>query len=707
VIAQGISDHAAQGFETTRGAAAWVASALAVGVAVYHATVPVLDSDLWYHLAYARQMRDTGSLISDHTAFSHTPASNAILYCAWLAQLSFLGLYEWAGLPALFALRYAVLAGIVVSWLALARRTGVFLHPLAWGLVVVGVWTMGDAAALKPQLWSVLLLSLTTHTYIWWREAPVARARWLALWPLLMLAWVNTHGGFVMGVLYHAAIVTGEWLTVWMGSRARLPAPALRALMLAVAVSALAVCCTPYGWHYPVQFLTVSLPSAHLAAVRDYDSIFALTQRPLRYVERGAFLLLLCGWGYGRHRNDSPPNWASVIPVVVFFGAYASMARLTPFLAPVVVPIALRMCIGPAQREAVRPSGWAVSVGTVLALVMLSAYEVHATAASLPVGAWRGLGNSYVNPEDEADYLAQHYPGIDIGNDYNTGGYLLFSRWPRGKVFIDARYFPYRDWFTDYLQFESGAATGSVVERFPVDVWVVHLGLAPVLQWFRTSPEWQPEFVGRSAVVFVRRGRSRTDGTLRFSEQTEGMRNPQQVWWLAIFALDVGRRDVAQRVIDSYGGSNDPGQLQQMRILLAALQALSTGDRVSAIAGLQRVAPTLGSAATATLAVAASLEADFHWQGGRWLEALHVQRLALASLPDSVFLQHNVAVMAWWIETSGGQVPDYPWRQELQRLAERPPEDAADFSFGRTQCAEILRGTRQLPPRLYVLPLPH
>jgi hypothetical protein len=72
---------------------------------------PVIDSDLWYHMAYGRQILETGSLRLDHTAFSWTPSDNAVIYCAWIAQLLFLTLHDLAGLTGLFVLRYVVVAG--------------------------------------------------------------------------------------------------------------------------------------------------------------------------------------------------------------------------------------------------------------------------------------------------------------------------------------------------------------------------------------------------------------------------------------------------------------------------------------------------------------------------------------------------------------------------------------------------------------------
>jgi len=686
---------------------AWLVAALAVAVAVFLATLPVQDSDLWYHLAYARQMLQSGTLVSDHSDFSFTPTSTAIIYCAWVAQLVFYGLYEWAGLPALFAFRYVVLIGIVLSWVTLAWRRQVFTHPGTWVLLVAGIWTMGDAAALKPQLWSVALLAATVAVYGEWRDSPETRRRWLAAWPLLTLLWVNAHGGVVMGLLLQGTVLAGEWLNLRTSGASRLSSSAFRALALAVTLSGAAMFCTPYLWHYPLQFFSVTLPAEHLAAVRDYDSIFAADQRPLRHVERGGLLLATCLWLAWTGRRRSGLNWAYLLPALAFTAAYASLIRLTPFLAPVLIPFTLKALAQPDTVSGPHPAHRRLRLAVVAAVVLLSANELRLSAEAIPAGAWRGLGNGYVNPEEEAEYLAQHYPDADIGNDYNTGGYLIFARWPRSRVFIDARYFPYIDWFSDYLRLESGAATGALIGRHPTDVWVVHLGMPYLLRWFRESPEWQVEFVGRSAAVFVRRGRSRTAGRLQFSLGVSDMRDLQQALWLMTFALDIGRRDVAEAVVSGYATrharASDAPSLSRAQTLLAGLEAHSRGDHRAAVDGLRVAAPHFGGIANKLLAESASAEAEALWRQSRWAEGFQYELQALRAVPESPYLRHNVAVMAWWVEARGLASPGYAWRQEMQSLLSQRASAPPDLAQGLAQCEQILAGLQSASPQVYVL----
>ena len=59
---------------------------------------------------------------------------------------------------------------------------------------------------------------------------------------------------------------------------------------------------------------------------------------------------------------------------------------------------------------------------------------------------WFGFGISYQNSVQEAEFIRNHLSNYFLGNDYDTGGYLLWALSPEQKIFIDPRYFPFKDW---------------------------------------------------------------------------------------------------------------------------------------------------------------------------------------------------------------------------------------------------------------------
>jgi hypothetical protein len=73
-----------------------LAAAIAGTIAVRFAE-PIHDGDLFWHMAYARQMLERGTLHLDHAAFSWMPEASDVIYCSWLSQLAFYALWGAPG----------------------------------------------------------------------------------------------------------------------------------------------------------------------------------------------------------------------------------------------------------------------------------------------------------------------------------------------------------------------------------------------------------------------------------------------------------------------------------------------------------------------------------------------------------------------------------------------------------------------------------
>src|SRR5581483_4354474 len=160
---------------------------LAAFVAIYFAQ-PVLDSDLFFHLSYARQILERHTLILDHTQFSWTPASNRMLYCAWAAALVLYGLFRALGLAAMFVLRYAVVLAIAVVFWRFARRTGRVSAAVISLLLIAMLFASAPAISIKPEIFSVLFFHILVAIYF---RMKAGRGQSLYAVPVLFALWAN------------------------------------------------------------------------------------------------------------------------------------------------------------------------------------------------------------------------------------------------------------------------------------------------------------------------------------------------------------------------------------------------------------------------------------------------------------------------------------------------------------------------------------
>jgi len=477
---------------------------------------PVLDGDLFWHLAYAEQMVDDATLVPDPTIYSWTPTSDRTIYCAWLGELVLFGIHGVAGLAGLFALRYAVVAAVLLVIWWYARRRGLGARPVTALVLLVTGLGIYAGTIIKPELFSLLAFTLVVGA--WARGRLVARAggdprRWFAAVPLVLLVWANTHGAFAVAGAFLVATAAGELLNARLTPELALPAAARRWLLGCWAACLVAVCVTPYGPRYPIQLVGDNvfggLARPDVAVNVAHNPIWDDSALGLHLIDLLVVVAVLTGVALWRRRSAFDWTWG--LALLAYVPLYLAQVRTTWFL-PVVAAFAVTDLRAEA-READAADSWSASrwvpALAIVAFVALGSRAVHGAYATPHEGAWLGFGIGYTNPEPEADYLAR--PGHDrerlgprLYNLFDAGGYLLWRLHPRDQVMVDSRSFPYLSWFDDQQDFAEGRDVEGFLAEYPANVAVIDLDRPRTWQAFLGLDDWRLGFYGPSAAVFLR-----------------------------------------------------------------------------------------------------------------------------------------------------------------------------------------------------------
>jgi hypothetical protein len=468
-------------------------------------------------MAYGRYLIENRTLIPDHTAFTWTPTLNVNVYCAWLPEILLYLLYRVGDLPILFALRYACLLIFVLAVWLQARRLGVARHPMTWLICLLGVLMSQSAAFIKPEIFSYVLMTVTV--FVWWHIKISGERGWRAcyLFPALMVLWVNSHGGVVFGAVFLFVMGLGEALNVLLSPKEALPSRVRRHLFIALFLSGLAFLMTPYGWGYPEHLAKALLgrtPESR-RIIKAYLTVFDPRTSHFHYASylylAGLILLGLMWHHLRRWRLD----WALVLANLVFAFIYTRFLRSTYFWAPIFSLSAVHLLAQRASWLWPKKRAVALGLGSVIALggVLLGARASFDAVCRPYEPRWFGFGISYQNPVEEAEFVRNHLSGYRLGNDYDSGGYLLWALWPDMKVMIDPREFPFHEWMDSYVAFHRGRDLTTFMQRFPCDVWCIRYDCQALITWFFGSPEWNIAFYGPSGVVFTRRNIPLLGGT--------------------------------------------------------------------------------------------------------------------------------------------------------------------------------------------------
>jgi hypothetical protein len=356
---------------------------------------------------------------------------------------------------------------------------------------------------------------------------PASRTRFLWLLPLLMLVWVNVHGGFLVGFALLAIYWCGavwQWFSLkgdrfddilWKIRSGR----RIRSLTIAGILSAAATLVNPYGWRLHIHIYR------YLSNRFLMDHIDEFHSPNFHYVAQKCFagLLLLTLVALAGKRQEIRLSQALVVLFAVYSGLYAS--RNIPVSA-----LLLILVIGPWLSEAMerladrRMAARGRGVVSMQFLRRMQAVELSLRGHVWPVAAallacWiaahggklgvRPLMDAHFDakrfPAAAVNYLEkQNVPGPLVSPDY-WGGYLIYRLYPRVRMVVDDRHDFYGEEFVkSYLKMVNvEPGWKDFLQQHETRCVLVPKGSA-LANILLESPGWQPVYSDDVAVAFVR-----------------------------------------------------------------------------------------------------------------------------------------------------------------------------------------------------------
>ena len=497
--------------------------------------MPILTPDVWWHLATGRLILADG--IPQTDPFSWALAGSDWFLHEWLADVLLMRLHETAGLLGIVTLRSVL---VVVAFLVAYRLAR--LHAgtlLSLALLAPAAWATQRNWLDRPQLWTFVFLPLAVWLLENARQGGVTR-RTFVLVPLLMVAWANLHGGFMIGLavigLWTAAVLVQGWHAARAGAstqdrrggRADVAvndaendaendaAPAPRRWFLLLALAVLATLATPNlvdGLLYPLRYLGSGLSATvneervgqidsnyarlHLLLLVSLLTLFVVRVRRVALPHLAVGLLLaaismprLGGFSLPFAAERHAPLFLLVGTPILVWQLYALLGQRLPSFD-----------LGALRR----PLAWGTAGVAIAVAVTLCAAQWPRDGSA----AARLLPGRY--PVAATEWLQRNSLPQRMVNPYRWGGWFLFHLWPQYSVSIDSRgdlYGSERIRESEFLwAIPSGgsARVQELLDRDAIDlvVWQLltldfgDLQLSPLADWLLQSPEWRLVFWDR------------------------------------------------------------------------------------------------------------------------------------------------------------------------------------------------------------------
>ncbi len=379
------------------------------------------DIDLFTRVATGRLIAELGA-IPDTDPWAYTPRKAVWHEHELFPCVLFYFFSQHGGDAALFALK-CVFTLVTLSLVFFAQRgagnaTGVGLALIALALPdMLSVWL----STVRAQVITYLCYSFFLWAFV--KARYQNNNRWLLALPLLEVLWVNSHGGFIVGIVFTSIFAAQSF---WEGRCSRV-----------VVLAWLGVVLAPLANMYGPSFLFFIFGAVtHLPF--EINEWFAL--RPwtghgaLVYSITAIVVLGLSAW------NRIPREGLAFVALSAIEGFRHE--RLTPLytiaLSIYGVPL---FNAGLKRIQSVWPSFWPVLRRSVVAsCVVLVSVCVGRLAYFIP-SLLTGFRFDYSEyPVTAIEWLRDSRPGGTILTHYNEGSYTLWRMGDAFKISLDGRY---------------------------------------------------------------------------------------------------------------------------------------------------------------------------------------------------------------------------------------------------------------------------
>jgi hypothetical protein len=479
----------------------WLAAALSV-VVIRALAWPIIPSDFWWQLAYGRWIVENGSIPAvDY--FSYTRAGEPYFDQPWLAQILMYWIYRIGG-AALSLVALASLLGLTYATvLRLCIRASCSVR-LSAGLMILSLPVAMTNWSIRSQAFALPLFVAYIAVLSDWREGTRNR---LWLLPLLMVAWVNLHGSFVLGGVLISLVLAGESIGVMLRSRRngdRAPDLAsLKPLLMWGAATGAAMLLNPSGPGVMRYVLGLVGNPAVQAIVEEWQAPAAGTIVGNLFFAYAA--VVAAAALFGRHRPDA----VDVLVLLAFFLLALGGERHVIWFALVSLPFLARQVAsfgmtarGEGARQGRRALNLAFLGATGLAAVLaLPPVKQH---LSLPPEL-RGLVSADTPVETVAFMRDDERRPERLFHTETTGSYLMWAAREQ-KVFVDARVQLYpQQQLQDYLSLSAGMNVDRLLARYAIDGLLLdNARQARLLAWARRNPDWNVRFEEDCCTYIVR-----------------------------------------------------------------------------------------------------------------------------------------------------------------------------------------------------------
>lgn len=450
----------------------WLVLPLAISFIALNMT-PLKEGDLWWHIKVGeqalREMQVPGFDEFTFTAFQ----SEYLFSYSWLSAVCFYVVYKLFGLSGLVLVQ--ALTGTTIFALLLRECVRQGVAPSFSAVLTLfcflGYYSFGS---IRSQIFSFLFFCLF---FLLCRNYLTQGQNRLWLLPVVMIAWINSHGAWVIGIVLLGIFLGSLLLERWWNPTLEL---SLRPMLVWTAVTLLVLPLNPEGLMVYRSVVAIGSNSIVQQFISEWQPLVITNS------VSWPFLGLLGLWIFGLAHTERRPRIYELFLMLVFAILTLRYLRMMPFFLILAAPIVAET-VGNLRWDELhrRLSGFLHSGANTSNPVNAFANSIFLVAllggmiGSLP---WVHLS---VLGKPTSSLISSYFPVEAISklparptrvfSLPEWGGYITFSLHPPTTIFADGRaeLLPHAIW-DDYLTIAT-TSTGwdELLERYQVDTLIL------------------------------------------------------------------------------------------------------------------------------------------------------------------------------------------------------------------------------------------
>ncbi len=422
------------------------------------------DPDYFWHLRTGQYILDNINIPSSDI-FSYTFFGSKWVLHEWLFEVILYGVHTITGeFGVKFLAATLTIATLLISYKTIKKITS---KPwLAFYLVLLMVYLITPNISPRPQLITFFFFSYFLHILMAFKYFNDKKYLWTL--PILMVIWVNSHGGFIAGIALISLFSVCELVKFTLkNDQGNLCRHNVNVILLTLILVILSTLLNPnfvHLWTYPFDVMKME------AAKTLIDEWLSPSFHDVRYQVYLALVLLAFTFAIFRVKK---PDLTEIVLALFFSSIGFVSARHVP-LAILILVIFVATTFSQLDLSKVLQHeklnhlknlynknfadgsdigkgefliNWSILVLTIVGF-MLFYQEIHASDK---------VKMNEIVPINATEFIIESGVKGNVFNVYHYGGYLIYRLYPQQKVFIDGRGDMYGDKFIlEYIKMQSG-----------------------------------------------------------------------------------------------------------------------------------------------------------------------------------------------------------------------------------------------------------